>query len=130
MQSYPWSRFASNGYEVSSAGDKRFSALFARLKDGRSVEEAYQLDVKGYRATGASSWRAGKGKPPLRALDRDQLWAEYLALWQLWACENPSLVADLRQCAGGRPLTDRFASSPISQARALAAILGSDDRIS
>lgn len=39
----------SNFYEVSSKGDKRFSAFYARLKDGRTIEEAYQLDVKGYR---------------------------------------------------------------------------------
>ena len=123
MNSGNWSRFASNGYEVSSAGDKRFSALYARLADGRSIEEAYQLDVKGYRSTGATSWRAGKGKPPLRSITPAQLWLEYLALWEQWAAENPAMIEDLKRRAAGRPLTDRFASSAISQARALAAIL-------
>ncbi len=33
------------GYEVSSIGDIRFSALFARLEDGRTIEQHYQCDV-------------------------------------------------------------------------------------
>lgn len=108
------------GYEVSSHGDRRFSALFARLADGRTIEEAYQLDVKGYRSM-SPHWRFGKGKPPLdKSVD---LFAEYLKLWQLWATENPALVADLAVRADGMVLTDKFASSPISQARALAVIL-------
>lgn len=42
--------FKSNknyGYEVSSSGDKRFSALFAKMADGRTIEEHYQCDIKG-----------------------------------------------------------------------------------
>jgi hypothetical protein len=46
---FSWARKAENNYEVSSRGDKRFSPLYARLKDGRTIEEAYQLDVKNYR---------------------------------------------------------------------------------
>lgn len=61
---YKWARRADNGYEVSTYGDVRFSALNAKLSDGRSIEEAYQLDVKGYRCLG-SDWRLGKGKAPL-----------------------------------------------------------------
>lgn len=68
---FQWSRKSQNGFEVSTAaknlsaeqGDKRFSAFNAKLKDGRSIEEAYQLDVKGYRIDG-NDWRLGKGKPP------------------------------------------------------------------
>lgn len=119
-----WARYAAGGYEVSSKGDKRFSALHARLADGRTIEQAYQLDVKGYRRLGATDWRAGKGRPPLDPITREQLWIAYLALWQQWAIENPAAIADLRQRSAGRVLTDRFASTPISQARALAAILG------
>lgn len=114
-------RFAAlgRGYELSSHGDKRFSALFARLKDGRTIEEAYQLDVKGYRAF-SNQWRDGKGKPPLVARDT---WPEYLGLWQQWAQENPALIEDLRLKSQGKVLTDKFASTPISQARALAVVL-------
>lgn len=36
------------GYNVSSTGDRRFSALYAILSDGRCIEAHYQCDVKGY----------------------------------------------------------------------------------
>lgn len=122
LTSPSWARFHEEGYEVSTAGDRRFSALHARLQDGRTIEEAYQLDVKGYRREG-NDWRLAKGKPPLRNLSREALWEEYLALWRQWALENPALMEDLARCAEGRPLTDRFAATPISQARALALLL-------
>jgi hypothetical protein len=118
---FGWARFHAHGYEVSSAGDRRFSALHATLSDGRTIEEAYQLDVKGYRQFG-DSWRLGKGKKPLREVD---LWTEYLALWNQWADENPTLLYELRAIAEarGQMLTDRYASTEINQARALAHIL-------
>ena len=109
------------GYEVSSVGDRRFSALYARLKDGRTIEEAYQLDVKGYRAQG-NDWRIGKGRQAL--LPGVDLHAEYLALWRQWASENPELIEDLRERSAGKILTDRFARiEGISQAEALTPIL-------
>ncbi|VTU44927.1 hypothetical protein [Variovorax sp. RA8] len=117
-----WARHAPAGsasHEVSSRGDSRFSALFARLKDGRTIEEAWQLDCKGYRTLG-NDWRLGKGKQPLRAIDQ---WGEYLGLWRTWAAENPQAMAELGALAQGRFLTDMFASSPNSQARALATLL-------
>lgn len=119
---YTWSR--TRGYEVSSRGDKRFSAFFARLSDGRSIEEHYQCDVKGY-DPGGRNWRLGKGKKPLRSVD---LWQEYLSLWKQWASLNPSLIAELRTLAAsrGNMLCDRFASTGVNQARALAAILNGE----
>ena len=115
-----WARAAENGYEVSTAGDKRFSALNARLKDGRTIEEAYQLDVKGFRKY-SNDWRIGKGKRPLdRSIDR---YAEYKKLWQQWAAENPGYISELRKRSEGKVLTDKFASTDVSQARALAEIL-------
>lgn len=105
--------------EMSSHGDKRFSALYARLKDGRSIEEAYQLDVKGYRSLG-NDWRLGKGKPPLKDVD---LWASYKSLWRQWVKDNLAVFEDLSRLAANKTLTDKFASSPISQARALAELL-------
>jgi hypothetical protein len=117
---WKFARFADDGYELSSHGDKRFSALHAKLADGRTIENAYQLDVKGYRAV-SDHWRAGKGKPPLdTSID---VYAEYLKLWQQWAQENPHLIADLAVRASGKTLTDKFAKTPVSQARALADIL-------
>lgn len=49
---YTWQRY--RGYEVSSKGDKRFSAFNAILSDGRSIEQHYQCDVKGYNIGGTN----------------------------------------------------------------------------
>lgn len=109
-------------HEVSSKGDKRFSALYARLKDGRTIEEAYQLDVKGYRKF-SNDWKFGKGKKPLDvSIDT---WKEYKNLWKLYLDENPNLVRELQelQACNEVNFTDMFANTPISQARALAELL-------
>lgn len=122
---YDWSRYPKKGlpsYEVSSAGDKRFSAMWARLPDGRTVEQAYQLDVKGYRKFG-NDWRLGKGKPPLEPMTAEELWDAYKGLWLIWAKHNREAVAELADVALGKVLTDKFATSVVSQARAWAEIL-------
>lgn len=121
-----WARTAEGGYEVSSKGDNRFSALTAKLRDGRTIEEAYQLDVKGHRVN-SNDWREGKGKPPLIAMTHEEGWNAYLGLWQQWAKENPDLIEDLRQKSAGKTLTDGFANTPVSQARALATILATTE---
>ena len=122
---HTWKRYASDGYEVSSRGDARFSALKARLSDGRTVEEAYQLDVKGYRRLGYSCAQAkhDRGRHAPVRLTPWELWLSYLNIWRRWATENPALIEELRTLSTGRPLTDMFASSDVSQARALAQIL-------
>lgn len=110
------------GYECSSAGDRRFSAFYARLEDGRTIEQHYQCDVKGY-DPGGTNWKAGKGNPPL---DRSKnLIEEYQKLWDRWAILNPRLIEELRGHARQRGglLTDRFAATSVSQATALANIL-------
>jgi hypothetical protein len=117
-----WARHSNNSYEVSSHGDKRFSALYAKLQDGRTIEEAYQLDVKGYR-TQSNDWQFGKGKPPIRNITTEQQWNEYKQLWKTYLNENPVLFADLKDKAKGKTLTDKFASTSVSQARALAEII-------
>jgi hypothetical protein len=119
---YKWSRYSTNGYEVSSHGDKRFSAFFAYLKDGRNIETAYQLDVKGYRALG-DDWELGKGNPPLRALSKDDVWEEYKELWKTYIDENPKIFEDLAELCKDKTLTDKFAATDISQARALCELL-------
>jgi len=117
---YSWKRYG--GYEVSSKGDKRFSAFYARLKDGRTIEEAYQLDVKGYRKYGNNAM-LGKGKPPLDK-SKDML-REYLKLWYKWSQENPGLIAELRQLVEPKDnvLSDMFAKTEVNQANALSIIL-------
>ena len=109
-----------SGYECSSKGDKRFSAFFARLPDGHSIEHHYQVNVKGY-----SSIEEGKGKPPLKKMSRDALYERYLDLWRQWAALHPAEIEDLRFHAlqFGGVLRDRFATSHVNQARALAQIL-------
>ena len=117
---FKWKRYG--GYEVSSKGDKRFSAFNAILSDGRSIEMHYQCDVKGY-DPGGTNWRLGKGKPPLnRDLD---LWTAYFSLWIMWAMDHQELLAELKQLAEakGKVLSDCFASTEVNQARALAELL-------
>lgn len=117
---YIWQR--RGGYEVSSKGDKRFSALNAILPDGLSIEIHYQCRIKGYDPNG-TNWRLGKGKPPLNP--NTDLWAEYLKLWRVWASINLSLMEELRDAAKRHHgiLSDCFASTPVNQAHALATIL-------
>lgn len=144
-----WAKTNPNGYEVSSRGDAAFSALNARLNDGRTVEEAYQLDVKGYRAeieeklavdpdtkftfgkntyrldNANTQWLYGKAKQP-RNITREALYESYKGLWKQWAAENPTKMNQLAEKSRGKVLTDMFAKqSPdsINQARALSEIL-------
>lgn len=120
MSTFTYTR--RGGYECSSKGDKRFSALFAVMPDGRTIEQHYQCDVKGYQP-GGTDWRLGKGKLPL---DRTKdLWSEYLALWITWSQYHPDLIEELRGHAvkHNYTLSDCFASTPVNQARALAQIL-------
>ena len=114
-----WSRYG--GYEVSTAGDARFSAFNVFLSDGRSIEQHYQCDIKGY-DPGGTNWRLGKGKPPKdTSID---LWGEYLKLWDSWAINNSKLLDELYHIIGPNGcLSDKFATTKINQAHALSIIL-------
>ncbi len=122
LSRYSWGRRTRPGYEVSSKGDKRFSALFAKMPDGRSIEMHYQCDVKGY-DPGGRNWRLGKGKPPLD-LSKD-LVKEYQKLWEVWAESNQELLLELKVIvlSHNNTLTDMFATTNVNQARALSIIL-------
>ena len=110
-----WSRRVGAGYEVSSKGDKRFSALYARLADGRTIEDAW-AQAKGY-----PDRYAAKGRP---AKDPDfDYQGVYRGLWFQWANENPALMADLAVKSAGVPLVDRFAKTDNNQAWALSELL-------
>jgi len=116
-----WARYApqgQQGYEVSTQGDRRFSALNAKLSDGRTIEEHYQVDVKGY-----DSIREGKGKPPINDISKEQSYDMYKDLWRQFANKNMDLMRDLYAKSKGKVLTDKFANTDVSQARALAEIL-------
>ena len=119
---FKWERFG--GYECSSVGDKRFSALNAYMPDGRTIEAHYQCDGKGYNP-GGTNWRLGKGKPAINGNTREQLWVFYKDLWETWASNNMDLMRELFRHARnrGNTLSDQFATTDINQARALAEIL-------
>lgn len=115
---FKWVRKAPVSYEVSSKGDKRFSAFYAIMPDGRSIEFHYQVLCKGY-----GSISEGKGRPPLDpSIDA---WSMYLNLWRVWSQVNMSAMRDLyRQArAHNSTLSDMFATTPINQAHALSVIL-------
>lgn len=135
---FTWADKSNNSYEVSTKGDKRFSALNATFKpgtvidgvdvSGKTIEDVYQSVIK----------KSGKGQAPAKDSklyneslktkeDREDFsYTEgYLPLWQEWARQNPELIEELREKAKGKVLTDMFANTRVSQARALADILNS-----
>lgn len=116
---FTWARFG--GHECSSKGDMRFSAMFARMPDGRTIEMHYQCDIKGYQP-GGRDWKLGKGKPPLDTTV--DLWGAYLTLWRVWAETHVDLMRELYWTASDTGiLSDRFATTPINQAHALSTVL-------
>lgn len=124
---FTWSR--KGGYECSSYGDTRFSALYAIMPDGRSLESHYQCDSKSI-DVGGEDWRLGKGKPSLnpRHQDRSLQYQDYKDLWRIYLSVNPELLEVLRELAvaNNNCLSDKFATSDINQARALADILNGE----
>lgn len=119
---FTWVR--RSAYEVSSVGDKRFSAFNAIMPDGRSIEIWYHCDIKGF-DPGGTKWRLGKGQEPINGKSREQLWEEYLGLWRIWAYNHLDLMRELYFLAKEKNgiLSDCFAATPINQAHALATIL-------
>lgn len=153
QQKTQWAVTSDNNYEVSSAGDSRFSAFNAKLKPGtkilgvtvpeekstfiagkstttNSIEYVYQTLIK----------KSSKGVPPpknsmlynesLKTKEEKEDYSYnvgYLPLWQEWASQNPELIEDLRAKSAGKVLTDKFANTRVSQARALADILNSNN---
>lgn len=125
MLEFTWQRKCPNGYEVSSKGDSRFSAFRATLPDGRTIEQHYQCDIKGY-DVGGTNWKLGKGKPPIHPHTEKELYFKYLSLWMVWAGNNLDLMRELyRGCREKNTsvLTDMFATTPVNQAHALSDIL-------
>lgn len=115
-----WARYSDNSYEVSTKGDKRFSAFNAkiRLLNNLSIEELYQVHIKGY-----NTIMEGKGNPTLNGQTPHELYEDYKKLWLIWADENPNLIKELSELAKDKVLTDMFATSDINQARVLSEIL-------
>lgn len=135
---FNYDRYSDNAYEVSSSGDSRFSAKYATFKEGtiifghdvsgRTIESVYQNGVKQGDWLTDSNNKTGvpKSKEIIKGNTEDTSYYEgYLPLWQEWARQNPELIEDLRTKASGKTLTDKYTSTAVSQARALADILNS-----
>jgi hypothetical protein len=104
-------------YEVSTRGDKRFSALCAIMPDGRTLEMHYQCDVKGFNP-GGRNWRDYKGKHC--SLPWDERFTAYCNLWRTYLDANPHLWPVLTDIVAKHRLTDMFARpGALSQAHAL-----------
>lgn len=115
------------GYEVSSRGDKNFSAFYAYLPNNISIEEYYQLDVKGWRAKGLTTKEA-KGKAPLIERTLEETKQIYTELWYIYCAQNPERFWHLCETlfyTKQTVLSDMFANGPISQANSIAEVLNS-----
>lgn len=136
--SVKWAQTADNNYEVSTQRDGRFSALNAKFKEGttlfghdvsgRTIESVYQHGVKQGDWTTNDNTKTGapSSKDIITGDNEDASYTQgYLPLWQEWAKQNPTLIKELSEKVKGKTLTDQFASSKVSQARALADILNS-----
>ena len=131
-----WARTSNNSYEVSSKGDSRFSALNAKLKQGttlfghdvsgRTIESVYQHGVKqgDWNTDNNSKTGVPKNKTIITGNTEDASYEQgYLPLWREWAKQNPELIEELSQKSHGKTLTDQFARTRVSQARALSDII-------
>ena len=105
-----YARYSPQGYEVSSRGDKRYSAMYATLPTGQTIEQAYQ-SAKG----------TGKGQP---AKDPNfDYWGTYKGLWNQYFDANPEALTEIARASEGKVLTDQFANTSNNQARAIHEIL-------
>ena len=114
---FKWQRHG--GYEVSTKGDPRFSALVARLPNGRTIEDVYQNDIKPRLGN-----VVGKGQYDPN-VPIEKYYEAYKELWREWVKNNPQLFNELKTQAAksGGVLSDRFASRSVNQARALSELL-------
>lgn len=85
--------------ECSSAGDKRFSAFYARIRGrgNRSIEDLYQAAKVFEDGRTGLSWREAKGRT---AVNQEEVRALYSTLWDEYIAENPALVNPLTKCTG------------------------------
>jgi hypothetical protein len=90
--------------ECSSAGDKRFSAFYARIKGrgNRTIEQIYQASKVFSCGTTGLSIKEAKGKRPVNIIECRVL---YSRLWDEYIQENIHLLPVLFEATG---LSDRF----------------------
>lgn len=91
--------------ECSSAGDRRFSAFYAKVH-GVSIEIQYQAykEFKGRAGTVVTGlpWQEAKGRKPLNP-EACARW--YARLWDQYMAEHPELLDVLKAASG---LCDKF----------------------
>lgn len=87
--------------ECSSAGDKRFSAFWARI-DGKSIEDVYQAAKIFEDGSTGLHWREAKGK---QAVNMKEVSALYENLWRTYMELHPGLWPALTEASG---LSDKF----------------------
>ena len=114
-------------FEVSTKGTnegKRYSAFNARIRarGNKSIEDIYQVDIKGGEKLAAGKY-SKKGRLYDGPLTDDQLYDEYKNLWRQFFDENPLRLTEISNLTEGKKIIDRYASSDISQARAIYEIL-------
>lgn len=107
-------------------------------KFGGSVLSSYAKDVYGDKYDATKDNFQGEYSSYIKAISlsnkskeerEDFSYTEgYLPLWQEWARQNPELIDELRTKAKGKTLTDQFANTRVSQARALADILNNSSK--
>ncbi len=83
--------------ECSSKGDKRFSAFWARLKTGKSIEETYQAAKIFEDGSTGLDWREAKGR---RCVNQEEVDSLYDELWNRYLDENPDLKQPLIEATG------------------------------
>jgi hypothetical protein len=115
-------------FEVSSRGDKRFSAGWAEV-DGRTIEDIYQVDIKGGVKTGPGRFAySTKGNPPAAGspaskMTPDEQYEAYKDLWRKYFDQNPEALQEVARKSQGKVLTDIYGSGDVNQARAIHDIL-------
>ena len=107
-------------------------------KFGGSVLSSYAKDVYGDKYDATKDNFQGEYSSYIKAISlsnkskeerEDFSYTEgYLPLWQEWVRQNPELIDELRTKAKGKTLTDQFANTRVSQARALADILNNSSK--
>lgn len=114
-------------FEVSTQGTpkgKRYSAFNAKLRGrgGKSIEDIYQVDIKGGKKIGPGKYTM-KGSNYKGPLSNEELYARYKQLWVEFFEENPKMLDEIAELTEGKMIVDRFAYSPVNQARAIFEIL-------
>ena len=99
-------RFGQSPYlECSSRGDKRFSALYARIqgRENKTIEELYQGEKVFSDGSTGLHWRKAKGRTDCVNMNWCRLF--YAVLWREYIAENPELNLILNKASG---LSDIF----------------------